>query len=109
MDIILETASPEKLRTDVLVVGAFADGPLPPCTRTIDEVSKGKLAALIKRGDLEAKAGASLLLYDPPGAAAERVCWSASGPATGSTTRRSATRSAARPRLSPGARPRTRR
>ncbi len=73
MDIILETASPEQLRTDVLVVGAFADGPLPPCTRTIDEVSKGKLAALIKRGDLEAKAGASLLLYDPPGAAAERV------------------------------------
>ena len=73
MDITLETASPEKLRTDVLVVGAFADGPLPPSARTIDEVSKGKLAALIERGDLGAKAGASLLLYDPPSAAAERV------------------------------------
>jgi leucyl aminopeptidase len=73
MDITLETASPEKLRTGVLVVGAFTDGPLPPSTRTIDEVLKGKLSALIKRGDLEAKAGASLLLYDPPGAAAERV------------------------------------
>src|SRR5262252_6675562 len=73
MDITLETASPEKLRTGVLVVGAFADGPLPPSTQTIDEVSNGKLSALMKRGDLEAKAGASLLLYDLPGAAAERV------------------------------------
>src|SRR5215510_8203997 len=73
MDITLETASPEKLRTGILVVGAFADGSLPPATRTIDEVSQGKLSALIKRGDLEARAGASLLLYDLPGAAVERV------------------------------------
>src|SRR5215471_6948150 len=73
MDITLETASPEKLRTGVLVVGAFADGSLPPSARMIDEVSQGKLSALMKRGDLEAKAGASLLLYDLPGAAAERV------------------------------------
>ena len=73
MDIILETASPEQLGTAVLVVGAFADGPLPPPTRTVDEVSKGKLATLITRGDLEATAGASLLLHDLPGVSAERV------------------------------------
>jgi leucyl aminopeptidase len=73
MDITLETASPEKLRTGVLVVGAFADGPLPPSTQTIDKVSQGKLSALIKGGDLEARAGASLLLYDLLGTAAERV------------------------------------
>jgi leucyl aminopeptidase len=73
MDITLETASPEKLRTGVLVVGTFADGPLPPATRSVDEAAQGKLAALITRGDLEAKAGASLLLHDLPGTAAERV------------------------------------
>jgi leucyl aminopeptidase len=73
MDITLQTISPETLRTGVLVVGAFADGPLPPPTQTVDEVSKGKLATLIKRGDLEAKAGASLLLHDLPGVSAERV------------------------------------
>ena len=73
MDITLQTVSPEKPRTGVLVVCAFADGPLPPLTRTVDEVSKGKLAMLIKRGDLEAKAGASLLLHDLPGVSAERV------------------------------------
>jgi leucyl aminopeptidase len=80
MDIILETASPEQLGTAVLVVGAFADGPLPPSTRRIDEVSKGKLSALIERGDLEGRTGASLLLYDPPGVAAERVLLVSLGP-----------------------------
>jgi leucyl aminopeptidase len=73
MDITLETTSPEKLRTGVLVVGAFVAGTLPPSTRTIDEASKGKLSAVIKRGDLDAKPGSSLLLHDLPGIAAERV------------------------------------
>jgi leucyl aminopeptidase len=73
MDITVETTSPEKARTGVLVVGAFADGVLPPPARAIDEASKGKLSVLIARGDLDEKAGASLLLHDLPGTAAERV------------------------------------
>jgi leucyl aminopeptidase len=73
MDITLEIAAPEKLRTGMLVVGAFADGPLPPSTRTLDEAAQGRLSALITRGDLGARAGASLLLHDLPGTAAERV------------------------------------
>ena len=73
MDIAVKTASPEKLQTGVLVAGAFADGPLPAATRTIDEASKGKVSAILTRGDLEAKAGAALLLPDLPGTAAERV------------------------------------
>src|SRR5215472_3057461 len=73
MDITLETASLDKLRAGVLVVGAFADGTLPPSARAVDEASKGKLSAVIKRGDLDAKAGSSLLLHDLPGIAAERV------------------------------------
>src|SRR5262252_1165083 len=73
MDITLETTSPDRLRTGVLVVGAFADNTLPPSARAIDEASKGKLSAVIKRGDLDAKAGSALLLHDLPGIAAERV------------------------------------
>src|SRR5262249_31633599 len=73
MDITLETASLESLRTGVLVVGAFADGTLPSSARAIDEASKGKLSAVIKRGDLDAKAGSALMLHDLPGIAAERV------------------------------------
>src|SRR5215472_11270610 len=73
IDINLEASSPEKIRTGVVVVGAFADGPLPPAALKIDEASKGKLSSVIKRGDLDEKAGSSLLLHDLPGIEAERV------------------------------------
>src|SRR5262245_17226467 len=73
MDIDIKTGSPEKFQTGVLAVGAFGNGPLPPATRAIDEASKGKLSAILERGDLEAKAGATLLLPDLPGAASERT------------------------------------
>jgi len=73
IELTLETESPEKVHTGVLVVGAFADGPLPPHAKKIDEASKGKLSSVIKRGDLDEKAGASLLLHDLPGVEAERV------------------------------------
>src|SRR5215472_14084088 len=62
IDITLEAASPEKIRTAVVVVGAFADGSLPTAARKIDEASKGKLSTVIKRGDLDEKAGSSVLL-----------------------------------------------
>ncbi|HEX7288513.1 MAG TPA: leucyl aminopeptidase, partial [Candidatus Angelobacter sp.] len=73
MDITFDTSSPEKTRTGVLVVGAFADSALPPSSKKIDESSKGKVSAVIKRGDLDEKAGATLLLHDLPGVEAERV------------------------------------
>src|SRR5215475_9035398 len=69
----LEATSPEKLRTGVLVVGGFADGALSASARTIDEASKGRLSAVVKRGDFDARAGASLLFHDLPGTAADRV------------------------------------
>ncbi len=59
--------------TDVLVVGAFADGSLLPSAQALDSSSKGKLSALIKRGDLDAKVGSSIMLFDVKGAQAQRV------------------------------------
>jgi leucyl aminopeptidase len=73
MEINVTTGPPEKTRANVVVVGAFADGTLPPPARAIDEASRGKLSAVIARGDLDRKAGAALLLHDLPGLAAERV------------------------------------
>lgn len=73
MEINLGTTSPEKAKAGILVVGAFVDGALPTSSRKIDDVSRGKLSAVIKRGDLDEKAGASVLLYDLPGIEAERV------------------------------------
>ena len=42
LELTVEAPSPEKVRTGALVVGAFADGTLPPPTRKIDEASKGR-------------------------------------------------------------------
>jgi leucyl aminopeptidase len=69
----VKSASPEKIRSGVVVVGAFADGTLCPPARAIDRASRRRLSAVIKRGDLDARAGASLLLHDVPGVAAQRV------------------------------------
>ena len=73
LELTVEAPSPEKVRTGALVVGAFADGTLPPPTRKIDEASKGRISAVTKLGDLGEKPGASLPLYGLPGVAAERV------------------------------------
>jgi leucyl aminopeptidase len=74
MDITVETWSPEKLRTGVVVVGAFAGGALSPAARALDEASRGRLSAVIGRGDLDDdRAGSTLMLHDVPGVAAERV------------------------------------
>ena len=74
MEIIIETSPPEKLRTGVVVVGAFAGGALSPAARALDEASSGRLSTVIRRGDLDDwRAGSSLLVHDVPGIAAERV------------------------------------
>jgi leucyl aminopeptidase len=70
----IETSPVERIRTGVLVLGAYADGTLPAATsRRIDLRSKGRLAAVIRMGDLGERPGSTLLLHDLPGVAAERV------------------------------------
>ena len=73
MEFTIKTAAPEKLRVGVLVVGAHADGALPAATQALDTATGGRIAAVLKRGDLDAKAGSTLMLHDLPGVAAERV------------------------------------
>jgi len=73
MDMSLSNASPVALKTGVLAVGAFADGLLTPSAQAVDAASGGRLGAALKRGDLDEKAGSTLLLPDLPGVAAERV------------------------------------
>ena len=68
-----ECSSPEAVRTGILVIGAFADGPLPSLSQKVDAATKGRLATVLKRGDLEEKPGSSILLHDLPGISAERV------------------------------------
>ena len=73
MKITLSNSAPAALKSAVLVVGAFADGSLLPAAQAVDQAAGGKLAAALKRGDLDEKAGSTLLFPDLTGVAAERV------------------------------------
>ncbi len=74
IQVTLETTAVEDIKAGVVVVGAFADGTLPAWhSRRLDLRSKGRLSAVVKSGDLDARAGSTVLLHNVPGIAAERV------------------------------------
>ena len=73
MEFTIKTGSPAKSKAGLLVVGAFVDADLPAATAAIDELASGLISRLLKRGDLEEKAGSSVLLHELPGVQAERV------------------------------------
>jgi len=64
---------PEKQKTACLVVGVFAGKALGSIAARIDSASGKTLSKLLAHGDLDAKAGSSLMLHHLPGVAAERV------------------------------------
>jgi len=65
--------TPEKQKSACLVVGVFA-GKTPGAIATrLDDASGQAVSKLIARGDLDAKAGSSLMLHHLPGVTAERV------------------------------------
>ena len=77
---VVQATTPATYEAEALVVGAFANGPLSSAAQAIDRASKGKLAPLVERGDLVEKPGASIMLYDVPGATAQRVLLVSFGP-----------------------------
>lgn len=72
-ELTLASTLPESVRAGVLVVGAYTDGALPPATQRVDRAANGGLSAVLKLGDLDPAAGATLLLPNLTGVAAERV------------------------------------
>src|SRR5262245_43659681 len=73
VELTVAATSPEKVRVGALVVGAFADGTFPEPAQKIDAVSKGRLSAILKLGDLGEKAGSTLMVYGLPNVAANRI------------------------------------
>lgn len=74
IQLTVKSGEPGAQRTAVLVTGAFADGTLCSAAQAIDAASKGRLAALVKQGDLKSKPGSSLMLYDLPGTGRSGCC-----------------------------------
>ena len=69
----LNHAAPATVRTDCVVVGAFADKSLTPAAQALDGASGSRIAALLERGDVSGKTGKTALLHDLPGVTAPRV------------------------------------
>ncbi len=76
MEFSIKSLAPEKAHTapsGCIVVGVFESRKLSAAAQLLDKASKGHLSAILKRGDMEGKCGASLLLHGVPGLAAERL------------------------------------
>lgn len=73
MEFGVKSGSPEKQRSACIVVGVFEPRRLTSVAEQLDEISEGYISNLIRRGDLEGKAGQMLLLHHIPNVLSERV------------------------------------
>jgi leucyl aminopeptidase len=69
----IKASSPEKARTDCVVVGVLEGRRPTDAARSLDRASRSHLTSILKHGDLEGKLGSTLLLHNVPGIAAARV------------------------------------
>jgi leucyl aminopeptidase len=69
----IKSGNPEKQRTACVVVGVFEAKKLSLPAELLDKTSSGYISEIIRRGDMEGKAGTTLLLHKVPGTLCERV------------------------------------
>jgi leucyl aminopeptidase len=69
----IKSGAPEKQRTACIVVGVFEGRQLSGAAEDIDRASGGYLGGILRGGDMEGRAGATLLLHGVPDVLAERV------------------------------------
>ncbi|QGU33014.1 leucyl aminopeptidase [Thermochromatium tepidum] len=73
MEFKIKTGDLATHKTPCLILGIFEKRKRSAPAERIDAASDGQLSRLLKKGDIEGEAGQTLLLYDLPGVAAERV------------------------------------
>jgi len=73
MEFSVKSGSPEKQRSACIVVGVYEPRRLSPVAEQLDKISEGYISNLLRRGDLEGKAGQMLLLHHVPNILSERV------------------------------------
>jgi leucyl aminopeptidase len=73
MEFKIKTGDLAKHKTPCLVLGVFEKRKLAEPAQAVDQASGGRLTEILKRGDLDGETGRTLMLYDVPGIAAERV------------------------------------
>ena len=83
MEFSIKSGRPEKQKTGCIVVGVFEARQLSEAGQALDEASGGHLTGILRRGDMDGRAGTSLLLAGVSGIAAERVLLLGLGKAAG--------------------------
>ena len=73
-------AAAESIATPCLLAGLFEGGKLPAATQALDQASHGYISKLVKSGAVDGRAGQTLLLFDVPKLAAERLLVVGLGP-----------------------------
>jgi len=69
----IKSGSPDKVQCDCIAIGVFDSRKLSTPAQKLDKSACGHLTGILRRGDMEGKAGTMLLLHGTPGIAAERV------------------------------------
>ncbi|MFA5370395.1 MAG: leucyl aminopeptidase [Sideroxydans sp.] len=85
MEFSIKQGSPEKLKSDCVVVGVFEGGKLSRAAQTLDKACKNILSDLVAHGDMSGKSASTLLLHKLPGILAPRVLLVGLGKADGQT------------------------
>ncbi|MBL8408433.1 MAG: leucyl aminopeptidase [Candidatus Accumulibacter phosphatis] len=73
MEFSIKSGSPEKQRSACVVVGIFEPRKLTLAAELLDNAAHNHLSDIIRRGDMEGKAGSTLLLHNVPGTLCDRV------------------------------------
>jgi leucyl aminopeptidase len=69
----IKSGSPEKQRSACVVIGVFEPRKLTLTGEVLDNAARNHLSDIIRRGDMEGKAGSTLLLHNVPGTLCDRV------------------------------------
>lgn len=73
MEFSVTSGSPEKQRSDCVVVAVFEPRRLSAAAQTLDEATDGAISALLSRGDMDGKPGQTLLIHNPANALCDRI------------------------------------
>lgn len=73
MEYFVKSGNPEKQRVACVIVGIFDRRSPTEAAETIDRVSDGAIATVMRRGDMDGKLGSTLILHNVAGTFADRV------------------------------------
>ena len=73
MEFSIKSGSPEKQRSACVVVGIFESRKMTLPAELLDKASGGYISDIIRRGDMEGKAGSTLLLHSVPSTLCDRI------------------------------------